>query len=131
MPSRGRCCAGEFLLKIMGRNVVETAAASSRRPRADRMMEQTTLADLATICLKRFEAPLSQPASSWQLATTKRCLSTSSCSCVLTQMEIAYCGEEHVAQVGWSSGVPPNKRTVDAPDSQASLGLLERIAMFH
>ena len=30
-----------------------------------------------------------------------------------------------------SSGVLPKKRRVDAPDSEAPLGLLERIAMFH
>ena len=31
----------------------------------------------------------------------------------------------------WPSGVPPHTRRVDAPVSQASLGLLESPAMFH
>ena len=57
-----------------------------------------------------------------------------------TKVAVADCGEEHEAHpaaspaedsdgdVDWSSGVLPKKRRVDAPVSQASLGLLENSA---
>ena len=86
--SRGRCFAWERRVCVVEqapRFLRDRAARSVQI----RMIEHTTLEDLAAICLKRFEALVvvrfwCQTALCWQLVITK-CFSTSSWSRVLTQ----------------------------------------------
>ena len=111
------------------------------------MMEHTTLEDMAAICLKPFEArgrEILVPT----IVKLAKChykellLDQFLVTRVEKQMVIADCGEEYLAHrtaspaqdddsdVDLWSGVLPKDRRVDAPVSQASLGLPERLQCF-